>query len=88
MSTTEPEPLHLFELHERFGSLSRVSYCLHRPGYPIPYVKLGATLKEVADYLRTSGQEVLPLPNEEGWPDQCIDLSDEAWATVRKLMSS
>jgi hypothetical protein len=87
VSNTKPDTLHLFEMHERFGALSRVSYCLHRPGYPIPYVKLGATLEEVAAYLRQSGQEVLPLPLEEGWPDECQDLTDEAWATIRNLMA-
>lgn len=87
MSNTKPDTLHLFEYHERFGALSRVSYCLHRAGYPIPYIKLGSTLKEVAAYLKTDGREVLPMPQEEGWPDECQDLSDEAWVTIRELMA-
>jgi hypothetical protein len=74
-------------LLERYGASSRVTYCLYRPGFPVPYAKLGRTLHEVAVYLKTQRMEVLPLPEEEGWPEHCEDLSDEEWATVRQLMA-
>ena len=71
----------------RAGRLTRVNVAMFHRDLPVPLTF--ATLQEACSAARARGWTLVPLPDrdEEYRPETCRDLSDEAWVTVRRLMS-
>lgn len=86
MNTTEPAILCEIGPEPSLGRLRLVSVAIFHKDLPVPLTV--STLEEACAVARARGWTLAPIPANEEWrPENCRNLTDEAWATVNMLMA-